>query len=54
MTITITKEEAQKIVNALGEAPGKFVYEVIKFFESKIIEASKEEPKVEESKAENA
>lgn len=50
MEIKLSKEEVQGIVNVLGEAPGKYVYSVIKLLEIKISEAeqaAKEEKKEE-------
>lgn len=54
MTITITKDEVQAVVNALGEVPSKYTYELLKFFDAKLAEAKKAEEPKEEPKAENA
>lgn len=48
MEIKLSKEEVQGIVNVLGEAPGKYVYAVIKLLETKMAEAA--QPASEEKK----
>ena len=56
MEIKLTKEEFDKITSILGEAPAKYTFDLIKFFETKLTQAIKaaESDKAEEPIVENA